>query len=56
MAKGKSSGLDDLTVNFYVVFWKDIRQLLFEAIGECILRQNLSPNEAWSHYIDPKGW
>ncbi len=43
MAKGKSPGLDGLTVDFYVFFWKDIRQLLFEALGECILRQNLSP-------------
>ncbi len=43
MAKGKSPGFDGLTVDFYVFFWKDIRQLLFEALGECILRQNLSP-------------
>lgn len=43
MAKGKSPGLDGLTVDFYVFFWKDIRQLLFEALGECILRHNLSP-------------
>lgn len=47
MAKGKSPGLDGLTVDFYVFFffffWKDIRQLLFEALSECILKQNLSP-------------
>ncbi len=43
MAKGKSPGLDGLTVDFYIFFWKDIRQLLFEALGECLLRQNLSP-------------
>ncbi len=43
MVKGKSPGLDGLTVDFYIFFWKDIRQLLFEALGECLLRQNLSP-------------
>ncbi len=43
MAKCKSPGLDGLTVDLYVFFWKDIRQLLFEALGDCILRQNFSP-------------
>lgn len=43
MAKGKSPGLDGLTVDFYVFFWKDIRLLLFEALSECILNLNLSP-------------
>uniref|UniRef100_A0A087XR38 Endonuclease/exonuclease/phosphatase domain-containing protein n=1 Tax=Poecilia formosa TaxID=48698 RepID=A0A087XR38_POEFO len=39
MAKGKSPGLDGLTIEFY----KDLRKLLFEALLECISNNNLSP-------------
>lgn len=43
MAKGKSPGPDGLTVEFYIFFWNDIRQMLFEALVECISRLDLSP-------------
>jgi len=43
MAKGKSPGLDGLTVEFYFFFWKDIRLMLFNALLECISNKNLSP-------------
>lgn len=34
MPKGKSSGLDGLTVDFYTFFWDDIRELLYNAFLE----------------------
>lgn len=42
MAKGKSPGIDGLTIEFYMFFWKEIRILLYEAFKECILSKNLS--------------
>lgn len=36
MALGKSPGQDGLTTNFYLFFWSDIREMLFEALKECL--------------------
>lgn len=36
MALNKSPGTDGLTTNFYQFFWKDVRNLVFKAIKECI--------------------
>ena len=36
MALNKSPGTDGLTANFYQFFWKDVRDLLFDALKECI--------------------
>lgn len=41
IALGKSPGQDGLTTNFYKFFWKDIRELLFEALKECIRNNSL---------------
>lgn len=43
MSTGKTSGLDGLTVEFYINFWNDIRVLLYNAFLECILSGHLSP-------------
>lgn len=43
MSKGKSPGLDGLTVEFYTFFWSDIRRMLFNALTECISNGHLSP-------------
>jgi len=37
----KSPGTDGLTAEFYRFFWKEIRHLLFMAIQECILKNDL---------------
>ena len=42
MSKGKSPGLDGLTVEFYIHFW-NIRVLLYNAFLECISSGHLSP-------------
>lgn len=42
MPKGKSPGLDGLTVEFYTFFWNDIRELLYNAFLECISTGHLS--------------
>lgn len=42
MSKGKSPGLDGLTVEFYIFFWEDIRELLYNAFLECISTGHLS--------------
>lgn len=44
MSKGKSPGLDGLSVAFYQHFWTDIRLLLYNAFLECISSGNLSPS------------
>lgn len=43
MPRGKSPGIDGLTVEFYSFFWQDIRLMLFSAYLECISLTNLSP-------------
>lgn len=43
MSKCKSPGLDGLTVEFLIFFWKEIRALLYEAFLECIESVSLSP-------------
>lgn len=43
MSKGKSPGLDGLTVEFYTVFQRDIRVTLYNAFVECISAGHLSP-------------
>lgn len=42
MSKGKSPGVDCLTVEFYIFFWEDIRELLYNAFLECISTGQLS--------------
>lgn len=41
--KGRSPGLDGLTVDFYLFFWSDIRILLYDVLSECISNGHLSP-------------
>ena len=41
MALNKSPGTDGLTTNFYQFFWKDVRDLLFDALKECIEKKEL---------------
>ncbi|OOO00291.1 MAG: hypothetical protein ATN35_08060 [Epulopiscium sp. Nele67-Bin004] len=41
MAIDKAPGQDGLTSNFYKFFWEDIKELLFNAINECIDSNNL---------------
>ena len=41
MALNKSPGTDGLTTNFYQFFWKDVRDLLFDALKECIDKKEL---------------
>lgn len=43
MPRGKSPGIDGLTVEFYSFFWHDIRLTLYSAYLECISSTNLSP-------------
>lgn len=43
MSKGKSPGFDGLTIEFYVHFCNDIRELLYNALLECISSGHLSP-------------
>lgn len=44
LSLNKAPGSDGLTANFYHFFWKDIRNLLFKAIQECIAKQELMPS------------
>lgn len=41
LSLNKSPGADGLTTEFYRFFWKEIRQLVFNAIQECIERKEL---------------
>uniref|UniRef100_A0A3B3DY82 Reverse transcriptase domain-containing protein n=1 Tax=Oryzias melastigma TaxID=30732 RepID=A0A3B3DY82_ORYME len=41
LALGKSPGQDGLTSNFYKFFWEDIKDLLFNALKECIQNNTL---------------
>ena len=43
MSKGKSPGIDGLTVEFLSFFWSDIREMLYNAYLDCISKGNLSP-------------
>ena len=36
MSKGKSPGIDGLTVEFLSFFWSDIREMLYNAYLDCI--------------------
>lgn len=42
MSKGKTPGLDGLTVEFYIHVWNDVRVLLYNGFLECILSGHLS--------------
>lgn len=41
LSLNKSPGTDGLTAEFYRFFWKEIRHLLFKAIQECIVKNEL---------------
>lgn len=41
MALNKFPGPDGLTTDFYRVFWKDVRILLFETLKGCIEKREL---------------
>jgi len=43
MSKGKSPGIDGITVEFLSFFWSDIREMLYNAYLDCISKGNLSP-------------
>lgn len=43
MKTGKSPGPDGLTSDFYKFFWEDLKMLLFEALQDCIIYNNLLP-------------
>lgn len=51
MAKGKSPGVDGLTVEFYLFFWSEIR-IPYKAFKECISNRNV--NETWSYDANSK--
>lgn len=36
VSKGKSPGLNGLTVELYIFFWEEIREMLYNAFLECI--------------------
>ncbi len=40
----KSPDSNRLTADFYKLFWKDVRNLLFKALHECIERKELMPS------------
>lgn len=42
MSKGKSPGIDSITVELYKNVWPEIRTLVFEALKECIDKAELS--------------
>lgn len=41
MTLNKSPGSDGLTTNFYEFFWKDVRNMLFKALKECVEKKEL---------------
>lgn len=43
MSKGKSPGINGITVEFFLFFWSDIREMLYNAYLDCISKGNLSP-------------
>lgn len=43
MSAGKSPGQDGLTSNFYKFFWEDLKELLLNALKECIEKNDLMP-------------
>lgn len=43
MSRGKSPGIDGLTVEFLSFFWSDIREMLYNAYLDCISKGSLSP-------------
>lgn len=44
MASNKSPGTDGLMANVYKLFWKDLRNLLFESLKECLEKKELMPS------------
>ncbi len=43
---GKSPSQDGLTTNFYHFVWTDIRELLFEALKDCLQKNVIDNSEA----------
>lgn len=44
MSNCKSPGIDGLTSEFLKSFWQDIKELLFNALIECINERCLTPS------------
>lgn len=40
ISNGKSPGTDEITVEIYKHFWPEMRFLVFEALKECIEKEN----------------
>lgn len=45
MASDRAPGPDGLTANFYKRFWEDLKHLLFQAVEECVSRNELMEYE-----------
>lgn len=43
MSARKAPGEDSLTSNFSEFFWEDLKELLFNALKECIEKNDLMP-------------